>query len=91
MIENLEKKPVEAKMIKIVDTKNFVVVGVENSSKQWNIRHATDNWSDEKPKEVLESSGSLKGFPDHSTPEETWTTGNGNDKNLSVKGILKGK
>ena len=65
-IENLEKKPVEAKVIKIVDTIKFVVVEVENSSKQWNMRHATDNWSDEKPKETLESSGSFNGFPEHS-------------------------
>ena len=57
-----EKKPVEAKVLKIIDGAKIAVTEIANPSNQWTIQHQTDNWADERPIEKYDSSGSFNGF-----------------------------
>ena len=80
----VDKKPVEAKVIKIGEGMKFAVTEIARPNKQWIIQHATDNWAEEKPVEKFDSSGSFNGFPEELGIMET-------ENDMSkVRSILKG-
>ena len=90
-VENQEMKPVEVRVMKVLDNGKFSVADANDFNQQWAITNSSDNWSEERP--VIRSPDSslmeFHGFGVSTSEEGNGAKGNERKSLLDKIGLSK--